>query len=283
MKNTDDFKIVKGGNNGKNVLILGGVHGDELPGIWAIENVLPKINIKNGLITYGIANPKAVKIHKRFTEENLNRMFYDKNVIDKNSYEYKRAQELKKIMNKHDILLDLHSSSIKDTPAFAICEPNSYNIVKNLPVEYIVSGFDEHEPGGTDYYMNKIGKIGICIECGYHSSKESKKIAEQSIYNLLAHLNMIDNDKATISSTQANIYKSKQKYYKVFYKHFSKTNKFKLKRCFKNFEALRKNELIGYDGITEVRAQKDAIILFAHNGSKIGDEVFLLAEKITSK
>lgn len=277
MKNMGDFKIVKGRNNGKNVLILGGVHGDELPGIWAIENVLPKINIKNGLITYGIANPRAVKIHKRFTEENLNRMFYDKNAIDKNSYEYKRAQELKKIMNKHDILLDLHSSSIKDTPAFAICEPNSYNIVKSLPVEYIVSGFDEHEPGGTDYYMNKIGKIGICIECGYHSNKESKKIAEQSIYNLLTHLNMI-NDIMT-RSTQTSNYKNKQKYYKVFYKHFAKTNTFKLKKYFKNFENLRKNELIGYDGITEVRAQKDAIILFAHNGSKIGDEVFLLAEK----
>ena len=98
---------------------------------------------------------------------------------------------------------------------------------------------------------------------------------------------MIDNGNTAISSTQTDIYKSKLKYYKVlkyykmFYKHFYKTNTFKLKKILQNFENPRKKSFkIRWNNWS--KNTKRCNNTFAHNGSKVGDEVFLLAEELTT-
>ena len=47
---------------------------------------------------------------------------------------------------------------------------------------------------------------------------------------------------------------------------------------FSNFEILEKDQLIGVDGEEEITSEKKCVILFAHNGKNINDEVFLLGE-----
>lgn len=99
---------------------------------------------------------------------------------------------------------------------------------------------------------------------------QSVKIAEESIFAFLKARGHIIN----------NLVSQKQSYVRMFEKYFAKTDKFTLSKLFENFEVLRENQIIGIDGQEEVKTSKRSLILFAHNGTKVGDEVFLLgAEK----
>lgn len=260
---------LKGKEKGTTSVVLVGVHGDEKCGMEALKNILPTLEIERGTVLFGYGNPRAIEANKRFIEVNLNRMFKNDDLLSKNekdSYEYGRAQFLKNYLNKADALLDIHASSIPNSKIFVICEANAMEIVKYFPNDFVVSGFDKVEPGGTDHYMNSIGKVGICLECGYMKDPQSVKVAKESIFAFLKARGHITN----------NLVSQKQSYVKMFEKYFAKTDKFTLSKPFENFEVLQENQIIGIDGQEEIKTSKRSLILFAHNGTKVGDEVFLL-------
>lgn len=267
-----NFTQLIGKEEGLTSVILAGVHGDEKCGVEAFEKLLPNLQIERGRVLFGYGNPRAIEINKRFTEANLNRMFKRDDLLskeDKESYEYKRAQFLKNYLNQADALLDIHASFTPNSKPFIICEANAKGIIEYLPVDLIVSGFDQVEPGGTDYYMNSIGKIGICVECGYLGNAQSTKIAEESIVAFLQARGHI--------KKEVNSYK--HSYICMYDLYITKTNKFTLSKTFDDFEEISEGQIIGTDGEKEIRAEKRGVILFARNRNKIGDEAFLLGEK----
>lgn len=256
---------------GPTSIILVGVHGDEKCGPEALDKMLPILKIKRGRVLIGYGNPIAIQQDVRFVESNLNRMFKPDHMLsekDKESYEYNRAQFLKKYFIQSDVLLDIHASSTPASQKFLICEENSTDIVKYLPFPVIVSGFDNVEPGGTDYYMNQIGKIGICAECGYESDKISTVVAIETIK---AFLRIQGHIEGKIELQNQTFIQMKELY-------LTETNNFYLSRLFNDFEIIEENELIGVDGDKEVRASKESIILFAKNRQRVGEEAFLLGE-----
>ena len=263
---------ITGKEKGLTSIILAGIHGDEKCGLEAFENLLPDLEINSGVCWFGYGNPRAIEANRRYAEANLNRMFADDSSLtqsDKESYEYNRAQFLKDYLDKADALLDIHASSIPKSRAFAICEPNAKDLVNFLPVNLVVSGFDKVEPGGTDYYMNSNGKIGICLECGYLGDTQSINIAKESIFAFLKTRGHIEN----------NAKPQQQSYVRMYRKYFTKTSNFTLSRPFENFEVLEKDQIIGIDGREEIKAPKESMILFAHNCNKSGSEAFLLGEQ----
>ncbi|OGZ58888.1 MAG: hypothetical protein A3F94_03150 [Candidatus Spechtbacteria bacterium RIFCSPLOWO2_12_FULL_38_22] len=257
--------------SGPTSIILAGVHGDEKCGVKALEKIIPNLKIEKGRVFIGYGNPQAIEKTQRFTEVNLNRIFKKDNLLsksDKKSYEYKRARFLKKYLNQSDALLDIHASHTPMSKPFVICETNAKGIVEYLPVERVVSGFDQIEPGGTDYYMNSIGKIGICIECGFLGDPQSEQIAEESIYAFLKARGHLTND----------LIPQEQSYIRMFDLYKTKTNKFILAKLFDDFEGISKGQVIGVDGNQEVKTKKTAVILFARNREKVGEEAFLLGK-----
>lgn len=268
-------KVIKisGKQKGPTSIILTGVHGNERCGLKAFNKILPNLKIKKGKVLFLYANPKALEKNKRFIEYDLNRLFIDTKILtakQKKSYEFKRVQLLKKYCNQSDVLLDIHASSNPKSQPFVICEKNARDIAKYFPINLIVSGFDKVEPGGTDYYMNKIKKIGITLECGYLGDLKSVDVAKKGIISFLKARGHIIND-LKINKKQSDI--------KMYKKYFSKSNNFILSKDFKDFEVLRKGQVIGKDGKKEIRSPKKSIILFAHNCKNIGQEAFLLGEK----
>ena len=262
---------INGKEKGPTSIILAGVHGNEKCGVEAFQKIIPNLEIEKGTVLFGYGNPRAIETNQRFTGANLNRMFKNDDSLslaDKNSYEYKRAQFLKTYLNQSDALLDIHASTNPKSKPFVICETNAKGIVEYLPVERVVSGFDQIEPGGTDYYMNSIGKIGICIECGFLGDPQSEQIAEESIYAFLKARGHLTND----------LIPQEQSYIRMFDLYKTKTNKFILAKLFDDFEGISKGQVIGVDGNQEVKTKKTAVILFARNREKVGEEAFLLGK-----
>lgn len=268
----EEFVEIIGESAGPTSVILAGVHGDERGGIEALRKLLPTLKIKKGRVFLGYGNPRAIEANKRFTEVNLNRMFKEDSLLseeEKMSYEYGRAQFVKKYLDQATSLLDLHASYVLNSKPFVICEPNAQNVVRYLSPDIVVFGFDEIQPGGTDYYMNKRGGVGVCVECGYLSDKESVKVATESIRGFLEGRGHID--------SIADL--ADKSYFSIYEMYMTKTDKFVLTKPFVDFEKIEKGQLIATDGKEEVRAQKESVILFARNCSKPNEEAFILGEQ----
>jgi uncharacterized protein len=266
------FKI-KGNKAGPKTMVLVGVHGNEICGVEALNKIKDTLTIECGEVYFAYGNPRAIEQNVRYTEQNLNRMFVEPNSLtstQKKSYEYKCAKFLKKYFDKVDVLLDVHASTTPKSFPFIICEKNAFKIAQYLPAHMIVSGFNTVEPGGTDYYMNSKGKIGICFESGYLGDKKSTKNAELAILSSLEVLGHIP---------RQYIQKQSQKRIRVYKKYFSKTDSFKLKKKFVDFEEVKKGQVIGIDDTHAVTAPKDSVILFANNTTRAGSEIFLLGIK----
>lgn len=268
--------IIRGKKPGKTSIIMAGVHGNEICGVNVIASLLPDIYIEVGKVIFIIGNPKAVKKNVRFTEFNLNRAFlpasrYSNKI--KKTYEYKRAQKLKKILNQGDALLDIHSTLHPNKP-FIICEKNALEIVSYFPKDFkrIVQGFDALEPGATDGYMTSRKGLGICVECGQHDSLLAANIAKKAILSFLSARGHTDSSKIKKINNREIV--------KMNYLYKTKSASFILNKNFSDFEKIKKGTLIGVDCDKNIKSPNDCVIVFAHNRDKKNEEAFLLGEII---
>lgn len=272
--NVEGVTTVQGREPGKTLTIMAGVHGDEICGIKAIETFLKSSTIGSGKVHFIHGNPRAIEQNVRQVDMNLNRAFVPEDKLPKehkNSYERRRALELTPYLRESDALLDIHSILSKENTPFIICEPHSYPLAERLPFGLRSHGWDIIEPGGTDYFMNSLGKIGICIECGQHLDPESSRRAQESITIFLSFMGVVP--------TSDSFPRSKQRTVHAYHIHITRVD-FKLARQFVEFELLKNGEVIGYDGDEKVSAQSDdSVIIFCHNRSKPREEAFILGRE----
>ncbi len=270
----EDFIEKKGTAPGPVSVILAGVHGNERCGVEAFEHLLPELKIEKGVVFFGYGNPRAIERDVRQTDINLNRLFRSDGELtdeEKNSYEYERVQLIKEYFDKADALLDLHATTIEGSPSFAIGEPHSDVLASVLPTDIVVYGFDTIEPGGTEYYLNQKGHMGLCIECGYYKDPKSVEIAEKSIMSFLQARGHIEGEpKKQEGQTRL----------RMFFQYLTKTDSFVLAKVFQNFEEVEEGQLIGTDGDEAVRAPASCRIVFAHNCNQKGSEGFLLGRVV---
>lgn len=275
-ENSDDsVLIVESSVAGPMSAIIVGVHGNEPCGPDALKKILPTLKLDAGTLYIILANPRALKEKVRFTEFNLNRAFKDTSEYKasiKKTYEYKRAQYIKRILNNVEATLDLHSTKNKSDP-FIICEKNALSLVSNFPkrITRTVSGFAKVQPGATDDYMYRHGKIGITVECGMHTDKRASNIAEQAIMTFLKN-------RGHIKDKKINTIKSNREHLTVKKLYITKTN-FVLAKEQDDFVWIKKGYVIGFDGTKKIIAPYDSYLLFAHNCNNSDMEAFLLAKK----
>ena len=256
---------------GSTSMILVGVHGNEKCGIEALSKVLPSLEIQKGQVLIGYGNPKAIEQNVRFTDSNLNRMFRPDETLsekERRGYEYTRAQFLKEYLDRADALLDVHASLTAASQRFIICEQNAKDTARHLPFPLVVSGFNQVEPGGTDYYMNQKGKVGICVECGYFDNPSSVKTAEEGIKAFLVARGNAAGDLEIYPQSSLQIDSL----------YLTKSDSFVLTRQFEDFEKVAAGQTIGIDGADEVKTRMSGVILFARNRNRVGEEAFLFGQ-----
>lgn len=260
---------IKGAQKGPTSVIIAGIHGNEMCGPRAFKKILPNLKIETGHVFFIYGNPRALENKKRFINHDLNRLFKDARMLskqEKDGYEYQRSLLLKKYLKKSDALLDIHASQTPNSQPFIICEPKSYKLASYLPAKIIVSNFDKFEPGGTDYYMNRSNKKGICLECGYAKSPDALKIAETGIMTFLT----------AAGHLSKKIKPQNKKYFKVSSLYRTKTKSFKLVKSFQDFEKVAAGQIIGYDGLKKITTTQKSLIIFARNRNQANAEAFLL-------
>ncbi len=190
------------GKPGKNILILGSIHGDEPCGSLAIEK------LREGIVSWKIqllewkitcipyANLVAYQQQKRQITENLNRIFWSNRSGDI----YDIARNIEKEILESDFILDLHSFSSWVDPFIF----NDYNtehintIIQNIPIKYVMTGwtelYKETPELDTIGFAKKNGQPWITIECGENTDPKSQENAYTAIISVLWFFQIIEKE-----------------------------------------------------------------------------------------
>ncbi len=270
----DNVVTITGGEPGASAAIIVGVHGDETCGHEALKEIWGKLDITHGKVTFLIGNPKAIERGVRMIDTNLNRMFKpDAELTDeeKSSYEYGRSREMMAYLDKADILLDIHSFRAGQDFSFVIAEPSVNDIAQAFPFPMISRGWDKVEPGSTEYYLNKQGKRGLCIECGLNGSKEALERAKQAIFIFLTKTGNIEAMEMPPETPKETN--------EVKYTYITKAG-FVPVKDFANFESISQGDIIGHDEGEQIVARQDGFILFCQARNMPGVEAFLVGNKL---
>jgi uncharacterized protein len=117
------YYIFDSGEPGPTVLLEAGIHGDEVAGVFALEQLLPKIKVYSGkLILLPRMNPPALQISRRYYNVDMNCVFPGLAAAD--PYEYALAWEIYAMLKKEQVeyALTLHESRTLHNP----CRPKTF-------------------------------------------------------------------------------------------------------------------------------------------------------------
>jgi len=193
------------GTPGPHILFLGAIHGNETCGPEAIQQIIEElgsghIKLLSGLVTFvPISNKEAYEKKVRYIDEDLNRVF-QKNASPQ-THEQRIANELTSLVDKCDVMLDIHST-LAGGPVNIFIDfltDDNRDFAKALNAQYAILGWPSlYEKSGqqllssdTTVYANKIGKTCLLIECGQHEDPGAVPVAYQAIIDTLAHFKLI--------------------------------------------------------------------------------------------
>lgn len=270
----NETTVIDSGKPGPTLLVLGGVHGNETCGVDLVCRMVENPDAYRptaGKIVCAYGNPAAIAAGVRCVTHDLNRLFLpEERESACGCAEHVRAAELRPLLASADVLLDIHASFTPRSEPFVICETSAVPFLRQMPVRKVCFGFDDIQPGGTDYYMNFIGKTGICVECGYLADESGVDIAEASLRALMASMGMSDS---------ADVETYLHQYLRAYQQYYAR-DLFMMPVPQDDFASIDRNALIGYDGPAEIRAAEDSTILFAKSGIKKGGEAFVLLRAV---
>ena len=267
------------GLKGPNMLIFGGIHGNEPSGVYAIEKLVSdlisnQIQLIRGSLTLAIGNLQALKINKRYVDRDMNRMFLDQNFDQfSDSVEFERVKFLKSLFEGKDVFLDLHSASSKSYD-FLISEPECLDLASKLNASYVLTGwsdFGDDIAGDTENYGNSLGIQSLTYEAGQHVDPKCIENSYDMILKLMSVYNMIDFD---FKPNQSNILKLSEL-------HLKKDESQRFEVPIENFLHVSKGQMI-VNGENPIIAKNDSYLIFPVDPSniKIGEELCFLAEKM---
>jgi succinylglutamate desuccinylase len=271
---TTTIFTLKSETPGPQVAIFCGVHGNERAGIMAVDYLREQLTLTRGTLHLVYANPRAISANVRFTEKNLNRCF-QASAFAGTSYEETRAVELMRLLDSCDALLDLHAYNEPNGKAvpFAITELDATPIVDSFDIQYVITNIDAIEKGGSDGYMANNGKIGICLELGAIAKPDQYvELGIQSCYQFLQYFKMVTDTCAPTPSPHTTLRADSM--------YVRQSEDFSFAKPYKTFDPVAAGQLICTDGSVEVRAEKDAYLLFPGGNNPVGVEAFLLATAV---
>ncbi len=262
-KNIDDCYLFDSEIKWPVVTIFSWIHWDEVSGIKSNKKLLENILNNNilliswKLILVLKANQNAIKLWKRQEKINLNRLFAE-NIEYWDSYEEKRAQELKLILKETEYFLDLHSTPWP-TKAYFFSEEKSLELALQLGVEYIVLWWSKLDSKSiawdTENYVNNNWWIALTLEAGSHQEINREQNAYQTSLNFLSTLWIISQEFYSKLSKKTNIIR-------MTWVYICKTWNFRFTlKNLNNFSFLKKWEIIGFDWDERIEAIEDMILV----------------------
>ena len=291
--------VFKGNKPGPNLIFFGGIHGNELSGIYALQHVLDdlhqtKPNFKGSI--YAIAgNLKAIEAEKRFIGKDLNRIWFPNTLIPKEERtKVSEYNEKIEILNKlievlsndqPTFLFDLHTTSSHSMPFISISDTlKNRKIIKNIPVQ-LVLGLEELLDGPMFSFFSELGLPAILFEAGHHDAISSYENNVAFIWMILAELKCVKKrsipDYHKFVETLKKNSPGGNKTFEIKHRHLIKDQEhFKMKEGFVNFQKVEKGETIAHNKNGKILSKRNGYIFMPLYQSQ-GCDGFFLVKNIT--
>ncbi len=299
----------KGDKNGPLLIVIGAMHGNEPAGIKAIEFMVRMLEVEpftNPNFSYSGSflgmrgNIKASEENKRFIKQDLNRLWTEDNVerILKEDNLGPEEQELldiyrtiaKEVSLRQPtkvVLMDLHTTTAKGG-IFSIPtdDPESQRIASELHAP-VIKGFLKGVKGTLLHYYTKprfdIPCTAVCFESGQHEEDLSVNRAIAAITNCMRSLRSVNAEDVENRHDHLLITYSDGLPKSASLKKVHPINPgdgFKMKPGYKNFQPIKKGEVLAEDKNGEITAPFDGLILMPLY-QPLGDDGFFIIDEAT--
>jgi len=263
------------GRPGPEVLVAAVVHGNELCGAIALDDLLRRgVRPLKGALTLAFCNVEAYLSFdpkrpglSRFIDEDFNRT-WDRETLDgpRQSVEVRRARELRPIVEAADYLLDIHSMQHR-TPPLMICGPleKGLRFARDVGVPDLLVCDEGHAAGRRMRDAFAFGdparpNAALLVECGQHWERASAAIALETLYAFLAHLGLIGPELA--ETHRVHPVPAAQRVIAVGEAITIRTDRFRFAENFRGLEVIpHAGTVIGFDGDAPVRTPHDDCVL----------------------
>lgn len=195
-----DYRLDVFGGDEPEVLIIGGVHGDEPSGVFAVETVRDQLSTLNkdeilrpiGLL---VANPRAATQDKRYLEADLNRSFPGDS--QSTLYEERLAAAIYPLIDSADVVLALHSTHSSDEPFGLLSKDIDTAIQKavfHMSISKVVVSPFADGRGSLVQFPHTLE-----VEAGFQHSESAKKNALSLSIQFLSSQNALSEESCLYS------------------------------------------------------------------------------------
>lgn len=260
---------------GPRLLLLGGVHGDENPGILALTKLLEdlhagKIRLLRGKLTVAArVNAAAAKRGVHFIDENLNRIMRRHEAPA--THEQILANELTTLIGAADAVLDLHCTPAPTSPFVFLDDESNRGWAEALGADYLLLGWPALYAAGvtvtTTEYAQSRGKRALTVEVGQNDDAACASLGRAFALRTLAHFGLTAPMSPAPPARPLRLTRIV---------HRAPEGKFT--RAWSNFDPVNEGEVIArYANGTEVASPDEGFMIMPCEGAAVGEEWCYLA------
>lgn len=291
-----------GATSGPLVICIGGMHGNEPAGVFALRRVCQTLQsaqppFRGEFVAFS-GNRTALARRCRYVIQDFNRLWTAERMTalqqsrtsPPQSPEEEEQEELftaiKSALKRQRgpvIFLDLHTTSA-DGIAFTVISDTSLNrhLALSIPAPVIL-GLEEHLDGTTLNYINDLGYIAVGFEGGQHEAPASIDHHEAAIWTVLQTAGCLGAEAVpqarTLRSQLARSTKAAPRIVEIRHHHvIQEGDQFVMEPGFCNFQAVKRGQLLARDRHGDIRAHEDGLILMPLYQSQGADGFFLVRE-----
>jgi succinylglutamate desuccinylase len=288
---------------GPTLLFIGGIHGNEPAGVFALAQVLREIQKSsiaiNGEVHSFAGNLQALPKNRRFIEQDLNRIWkverirelQNENLEKKNeSIEEKEQKELYESikfafnLKKPVYVFDLHTTSSESRPFITIADTlRNRNFAIKFPLP-IILGIEEQIVGTLLNYINELGLIAMGFESGQHDAESSVAIHRALIWLALMYAGCLNvKDVPNLSEHYKTLRSHSENGNKVFevrYRYDIRNGEvFRMLGGFKNFQPIQKGQLLAETNNGSIRSHENGLV-FLPLYQNLGNDGYFIVHEI---
>jgi succinylglutamate desuccinylase len=299
----------KGQEHGVLFIALGGMHGNEIAGVQAIETVFEMLQeekkknpdfIFTGCFLGLHGNLEAINAKQRQIEKDLNRQFTPQNIARLRSlsttelkYEDRElldlittiTQEIATYKPSRLVILDIHTTSASGG-IFAITSDMEQNIrIATKLHAPVVLGMLDGLQGTTLHYFTtphfEIETLAVSLEAGQHDEPESVDRAISAIINCMRTIGCVlpNHVEHKHDDVLKRYSKNLPKVVELRYIHrLQPKDRFVMRPGYVNFQPIEKGEILAEDRHGVIRAKENGYILMPLYQQQGEDGFFVVRE-----
>lgn len=304
IKVSREIACIQGDPEGCNLVFIGGMHGNEPSGVIALNRVMEQLRPLTPLLkgnVYALAgNLTALEKGERYIVNDLNRIWQPENVEKARHRDYEPTEMIHEVeeqielwayiddlMQRHSgkfVFVDLHTTSSHSIPFITMSDTiMNRRFTRKIPVPVVI-GIEEHLNEPLLSYVNDLGCVSMAFEAGQHTDSITVKNHEIMIWLSLVRTGIIKKREVPryhhlYNELRKNSGHNDQVYAVYLREAIQPGDKYRMEPGFKNFQPIRKGQLLGQLNGTQVYAPGSGLIWMPLYQSK-GSEAYFIIKKI---